>query len=311
MSLCGRTTRQGMTQRGVCGNADRRGFPISTALGVFPPANPPDQRTAELVASARASDAIPPSCYVSDPALYPRGMADIHCPKSNITIFPTIFPSSVKHLGKAVDLPQNRIRTVPGFSRVFTFVRRLNLSENLITTFNWESLKHLKNLGWLDLSYNQLSTVRLDLAGLKNVVAIGLAFNKLAVFSAADLGLTAFGFMWLDLLFIHGNPIHCDCRMAWLSEMDWKIYSCWHKKCNGPVRNHPFYRAFTDVGVPHCGSPKHLKNLEIGSTDVYRRINNQACSNNGTREPVPHTSDNKAGNFKPCPKQSKFAFHFV
>ncbi|KAI8491054.1 hypothetical protein Bbelb_310950 [Branchiostoma belcheri] len=244
-----------------------------------------------------ASTSIPSSCYTK---VY--GMYDIDCPNSNITIFPTSF-SGFKRLGNKVHLQLNRIQTVPGFSDAFRFVRELDLSGNIITTFNWESLKHLKKLKRIDLSFNHLSTVRLNLAtekGLENVQVVVLARNKLAVFSAADLGLTPPGPpWWVQEMYIEDNPIQCDCNMVWLAKLELKIF-----KRNGKF-SHPFSKPFTDFEVPRCASPKRLENFAVGKKAVLESINNQTC---GTPEPQ---AEDKADNFKPRPKQPKFAFRFI
>ncbi|KAI8488830.1 receptor [Branchiostoma belcheri] len=107
-------------------------------------------------------------------------------------------------------------------------VHTLRLRQNLISEFSWESLRHVKYLTDLDLSYNLLTSVRLDLAisGLKHLIHVDLAHNKLATFSGTDLGTHGPGRTRRNI-FIQGNPIHCDCHMKWLATLSRLYDDCW------------------------------------------------------------------------------------
>ncbi|XP_019636265.1 PREDICTED: slit homolog 2 protein-like [Branchiostoma belcheri] len=199
---------------------------------------------------------------------------EIICPKSNITSLPTKLPGVITK----VLLQENRIQTIHDLS-FFRHLVILNLRHNLLTTFPWESINHLRRLANLDLSHNLLSYVRLDLAsGNLQSFYIDLSYNKLTTFSEANLGIAAVlrlrDASWLHIRrFIHGNQIHCDCRMFWLSEMA----SAFDKRLQAipqwcPEDRGPLYADFCSNGVPKCSSPGSLKGVPI------HRANLRACS---------------------------------
>ncbi|XP_035693784.1 slit homolog 3 protein-like [Branchiostoma floridae] len=204
-------------------------------------------------------DSLPSKCYVEKFA-----MIEIICPNSNITALPSQLPRLVD----TVCLQQNRIRTI-NLSRLGN-VNKLNLSQNILTSFPWESLKHMKKITTLDVSHNRLSTVRLDLAlkDLRRLKYVNLAYNKLATFSEANLGVSFRSVGPFAYRHIHGNPIRCDCRMAWLSQLARTFHHCLPFSCTAAVRNSLLFTSFVYSDVLMCDSPDSLKGVPVHSANL-------------------------------------------
>ena len=103
-------------------------------------------------------------------------------------------PSSLHNFTDWLILQNNDIKKLNDFHTYFETISFLNISENKISTITTSFLANLsesKTLKWLDLSYNDLKRLPPQVQELTN----------------------------LEKIWLHGNPIHCDCDMTWM--IDW------------------------------------------------------------------------------------------
>ncbi|KAI8489446.1 hypothetical protein Bbelb_328890 [Branchiostoma belcheri] len=133
----------------------------------------------------------------------------------------------------------------------------------------------MKFLSQLDLSYNQLSAVRLGVYmvssyGLRTITSVTVAYNNLATFSETDLGIIPNN-MQIISRHLQGNPLHCDCRMSWLS----KLVAIYYEKCRSylswlscPLRRGPFYDSLRASDDFKCSSPTSLKDTPLRTVNL-------------------------------------------
>ncbi|CAH1245777.1 SLIT2 [Branchiostoma lanceolatum] len=217
-----------------------------------------------LITAGTSGESLPSKCYVKTHLI----TTTINCPNANLTSLPSRLPRLV---GK-VCLQQNLIRTIPDLSGL-AFVHKLNFSQNLLTAFPWTSLRNMTMLVTLDLSHNQLTTVRLDLSinVLRSLRHVHLEYNKLATFSQANLGVSLRGAKFSGHRFIQGNPLLCDCRMTWLAGMARAFQQCW-PGCTAAVKNSVLFHSFVFSDALRCDSPDTMKGVPLHS------VNLSACS---------------------------------
>ncbi|KAI8512151.1 hypothetical protein Bbelb_087900 [Branchiostoma belcheri] len=220
----------------------------------------------KLMICVESTYVIPAKCYVK------RALrTEINCPRSNLTSL----PSRVPPFTVGVYLQHNRIATIRDLSG-FPTVGRLNLSHNLLTTFPWESLKHMKLLVNLDLSHNLLTSLNIDSAFGESIALyeVSVAHNKLTTFSEANLGSpperarVGYRHRGKGRRYIHGNPILCDCRMYWLAATALAFHQCWPVTCDSTVQHGMLYRDFFQYGLPECSSPENLKGVPVHSASL-------------------------------------------
>ncbi|KAI8489447.1 hypothetical protein Bbelb_328900 [Branchiostoma belcheri] len=131
-------------------------------------------------------------------------------------------------------------------------------------------------------------TVPLDLNPNKKIGFVTVAYNKLATFSEANVGILQT--KHFVKRHIHGNPIHCDCSMSWLA----KKAATYHKDCfekpSGFLyclhKMRPLYESIRISGDDFtCSSPASLKDKPL------RTVNLPACQNTPTNLFLPFTTE--------------------
>ena len=126
------------------------------------------------------------SCYY-----YLQQMANVFdCSSTKLRTLPSLVPNFTD----LVVLKHNNIRHVGDYFTYFDRIRYLDLANNQIISINDSFLSRLKNskmLVWLNLTENELRSIPEKFQDLTE----------------------------LDKLWLGGNPIHCDCSMAWM--IDW------------------------------------------------------------------------------------------
>ncbi|XP_041940156.1 toll-like receptor 8 isoform X2 [Alosa sapidissima] len=151
-----------------------------------------------------------------------------------------------------LDISYNDIRKIP--SKVFTslphYIRKLRISHNSLTDFQWSNLSNLQYLEELDMSYNELSTVSSNLsANTKSLSVLDLSFNRISKLSDGfingakslrllnlsknKLSIISEGTFppgsdaYLKTLLLQGNPFHCTCDLLefilWIEKSDINI----------------------------------------------------------------------------------------
>ena len=151
-----------------------------------------------------------------------------------------------------LDISYNNIKKVPSevFRSLPPYLKRLHISHNSITNFQWSNLSYLQNLEVLDMSYNELSTVSsnlsantktlsvLDLShnrisklsegfihGAKSLRLLNLSKNKLSILSGKTF--PSGPETCLKTLVLQGNPFHCTCDLLefilWIESSDVNI----------------------------------------------------------------------------------------
>eukprot|EP00058_Branchiostoma_floridae_P003817 XP_002589305.1 hypothetical protein BRAFLDRAFT_97373 [Branchiostoma floridae] len=207
-----------------------------------------------LLTSVTTNYAFPRKCYVKTGVV----MMHINCPNYQPPI--TGLPTGTQRFVDQINLSQNQIQTVRDLSN-FPMVSKINLTHNLIKTFPWASLKNLPSLRTLDLSHNQLSSVRLDLAATSSPW-LSVAYNKLATFSKTNLGIISKRVRRIRNMYVQGNPVHCDCRMAWLAKLASTYKAkCWLQRygCPAEVDNSPLKAGFSLSDDFKCSTPDNFK----------------------------------------------------
>uniref|UniRef100_A0A8C9TAL4 Slit guidance ligand 1 n=1 Tax=Scleropages formosus TaxID=113540 RepID=A0A8C9TAL4_SCLFO len=144
------------------------------------------------------------------------------CP-SECTCLDTVVRCSNKHLrGLPRGVPRNvtelyldgnQFNMVPKELSSFKHLQLVDLSNNKISSLSNSSFANMSQLTTLILSYNSLRCIP--------ALAFAAAWHFLSSLSSASLILTSDPFVNLTLCqrAIGANPLHCDCRLRWLS--DW------------------------------------------------------------------------------------------
>ncbi|XP_066270070.1 immunoglobulin superfamily containing leucine-rich repeat protein 2-like [Branchiostoma lanceolatum] len=127
-----------------------------------------------------------------------------------LTTIPEDIPTSVTRLSLSYNLLR-RLR-VPPLERLW----ELNVKWNQLETVDWESLRNVPALKYLNLNHNRLTQVNLGAVSkdLPNLAIVHLEGNRLSSFNLHDLGFPFVGAV--SVVKIDNNPFNCDCAMAWL-----------------------------------------------------------------------------------------------
>lgn len=110
-----------------------------------------------------------------------------------------------------IDLSNNQIRSIDSSTRKCSLLEKLNLSSNKISTIKFKSLTNLK---YLDLSLNMLSTFEENtFSSLKNLTWLDLQWQK-----SDNLTIQQYAFSWLnnlESLYLQDNKI---------SSLEWRTF---------------------------------------------------------------------------------------
>uniref|UniRef100_A0A8C9WB11 Slit homolog 1 protein n=1 Tax=Scleropages formosus TaxID=113540 RepID=A0A8C9WB11_SCLFO len=147
------------------------------------------------------------------------------CP-SECTCLDTVVRCSNKHLrGLPRGVPRNvtelyldgnQFNMVPKELSSFKHLQLVDLSNNKISSLSNSSFANMSQLTTLILSYNSLRCIpALAFAGLRSLRLLSLHGNNISELPDGVFSDVAS----LSHLAIGANPLHCDCRLRWLS--DW------------------------------------------------------------------------------------------
>ncbi|XP_040913368.1 toll-like receptor 8 [Toxotes jaculatrix] len=181
-----------------------------------------------------------------------------------------------------LDISKNSIAKIP--VKVYKYLPRnlttLRISKNLLTNFDWDTLKYFHQLQKLDLSFNSLSDVTginscitqtltfLDLShnhifhldsaftkGLTSLKTLSLSYNKLTTINQSTFQSRPDN--QIQTLFLQKNPFQCTCDsldlILWIEKSDVKIP-----------------RLTTEVT---CDTPENQKGVALIYFDINQCVN--------------------------------------
>ncbi|KAI8481875.1 hypothetical protein Bbelb_404070 [Branchiostoma belcheri] len=145
-------------------------------------------------------------------------------------------------------------------------LQHLNLSRNAISNVSWESLVNIPNILELDLSFNRITYVDVSVKR-GSLIYLSVSHNKLETFSEENLGIVP-GDPEFYRTCVEGNPLHCDCRMAWLRTLILVRENCisgYDSMSCKLYREHPLHlslRYQNGAGFV-CNSPENVRGWPI------------------------------------------------
>ena len=144
----------------------------------------------------------------------------------------------------ALYLGKNNLKTLPDdIFNDLPHLRLLFLGSNGLKTLKTAWFRHLTNLQYIDLRKNEFETIPENaFEGLNHLRGLWLSQNRLKTLSYALVQNKPN----LDSLALYGNPLACDCRLAWVRTMADKL------------------RGFT----PLCASPPLIKGTRVVAYDI-------------------------------------------
>nr|XP_015216979.1 PREDICTED: toll-like receptor 8 [Lepisosteus oculatus] len=137
-----------------------------------------------------------------------------------------------------LDISYNKLNKIPStvYASLPQNISKLCLSHNELTCFDWEELKHLRQLKVLDLQHNKLTKVSADLTnytktlqilnlsynrithlfdgflrGAKSLLILDLSHNKLRLINQSTF--LSGPDNYLEVLSLKGNPFQCTCEL--------------------------------------------------------------------------------------------------
>lgn len=168
----------------------------------------------------------------------------VRCSFAKFKQVPVDIPSSVKELY----LDSNEISEIPSFINQLVNLEKLDLSSNRLEMIPSRVFDNLKKLDTLILSFNSIECLFADsFAGLSKLRLLSLYANRLVTIPENSFAeLTTLSHIGLGL-----NPLHCDCKLAWLSS--------WIKT------------DYVEPGIARCLGPSNLANKLIltASTQLF------------------------------------------
>ncbi|XP_028974028.2 slit homolog 2 protein isoform X11 [Esox lucius] len=136
----------------------------------------------------------------------------VRCSNKGLSSLPKGLPKDTTELY----LDGNQFTQVPVELSNFKHLTLIDLSNNQISTLSNHSLNNMTELLTLILSYNRLRCIPVRaFDGLKSLRLLSLHGNDISVIPEGAFKDLAS----LSHLALGANPLHCDCRMQWLS--DW------------------------------------------------------------------------------------------
>ncbi|XP_019623735.1 PREDICTED: immunoglobulin superfamily containing leucine-rich repeat protein-like [Branchiostoma belcheri] len=198
---------------------------------------------------------IPHKCEVVD-------FLSLHCEGLNITSFPQ---TAYSRFVTAFYLQNNLIQVINEFPSMAS-LQHLNLSRNAISNVSWKSLVNIPNILELDLSFNRITYVDVSV-NRGSLIYFSVSHNKLETFSEENLGIVS-GDPEFYRTCVEGNPLHCDCRMAWLQTLILvreKCISGYDSMSCKLYREHPLHlslRYQNGAGFV-CNSPENVQGWPI------------------------------------------------
>uniref|UniRef100_A0A8C1V7F1 Slit homolog 1 protein n=1 Tax=Cyprinus carpio TaxID=7962 RepID=A0A8C1V7F1_CYPCA len=136
----------------------------------------------------------------------------VRCSNKHLYVLPKGIPRNVTELY----LDGNQFSVVPKELSNFKNLQLVDLSNNKISTLTNSSFANMSQLTTLILSYNALRCIpTLAFGGLRSLRLLSLHGNDISELPDGIFNDAAS----LSHLAIGANPLHCDCRLRWLS--DW------------------------------------------------------------------------------------------
>jgi Leucine-rich repeat (LRR) protein len=115
----------------------------------------------------------------------------------------------------ALYLDGNRFDHVPYGLRTLKRLKVLSFSNNEISEIDVNIFYELSNLEYLHFHGNQITSMNpVIFSGLKGPMKLDIVSNHVTHVDMCFLNTK------VDLLYIHGNPVVCDCALYWLSKED-------------------------------------------------------------------------------------------
>eukprot|EP00058_Branchiostoma_floridae_P020923 XP_002606413.1 hypothetical protein BRAFLDRAFT_67664 [Branchiostoma floridae] len=208
--------------------------------------------------------------YKKDVFLLP--VVAIRCDNKGLTSVPKELPFTLAEL----HLPNNAITT---FS--CTYLPQLNyivLRNNSIRYFPWYCLRNMPRLVNLDLSHNLLFCVNLYpvKSFLSKLNYVDVSYNDIKTLSMCDLGWDGNGTNGRYASYktaITGNPFHCDCNIAWVTDLAVKAEMCQNAmtpECVQFLKRNDIARVmFYNQSLFRCKTPTIVENVKLHRLNDY------------------------------------------
>merc|ERR1711892_1568835 len=160
-------------------------------------------------------------------------------------------PKNLPLLTRELYVDNNNIQNVnSGMMRALVRLKLLDLSNNNIQYLEEESFPNLPKLTNLILNNNKIQCIQGGaFKRLPNLQLINLESNNIAGLDKSVFS----SLVTISTLALGGNPLHCDCRLAWLATM--------MKKGNE-----------VDVNSARCASPPHLISKSLLHVPSYNLL---------------------------------------
>ena len=175
-----------------------------------------------------------------------------------------------------LDISDNRLSDIPpAVQHASASIVRVNMNNNQITSLsNWiDPSNRRSNIEWLELRGNEISEIQVGVLDTieESLMKLDLRYNKLT-------GLNEEVFMKLtrlDTLWLAGNPIACNCELAWLRGLGPQVELDW-AECSSPDS--------VKGALVMCYTIADCSNL---ANDLYTTVHSH-CT--GTRPPTTTTT---------------------
>ncbi|XP_071537878.1 uncharacterized protein haf isoform X2 [Panulirus ornatus] len=175
------------------------------------------------------------------------------------------------HSLTALNLERNLLQTleVEGFIGVNDTLSSLSLLNNLITDFPREALNTLTELRVLDIGFNLIAEIPVDgFRGVKSLTLLALDGNPLTT-----VPIEAFNHLNTSLrgLSVGGRFLHCDCKVAWITE--------W-------IRDYDLQVTSRERSPQFCGQPPEYRERS------FYQLNREdlVCNNTSSTSTISRTS---------------------
>ncbi|XP_049927043.1 slit homolog 1a isoform X3 [Epinephelus moara] len=167
----------------------------------------------------------------------------VRCSNKHLHTLPKGIPRNVTELY----LDGNQFSVVPKELSAFKYLQLVDLSNNKINSLTNSSFANMSQLTTLILSYNSLRCIpKMAFSGLHSLRLLSLHGNEISELPDGIFNDVAS----LSHLAIGANPLHCDCRLRWLS--DWVKTS------------------YKEPGIARCAGPQGMEGKLLLTTPAKK-----------------------------------------